>query len=93
MVMRSRFISDYGKLSKPRCRFERWLRDQGYEAASEMYPAAVQALSLVDDYLREYPEHALMQIIVEHHAKLIGWVSDYQDDEPDEEGPEEPEES
>ncbi len=93
MSARSRFLHERVRLSLPKRRFERWLLDQGYEAASEMYPGAVEVTALVDEYLRECPEHALMKILIDHHAKAIGWVSDYVPDEADEEESETQEET
>lgn len=78
--------SDFGKhnpISKAKKRFEDWLQRQGYEECADMYPAAVEAVSLVDEYLREYPDHEEDRSVLEHHAEGIGWVSDYQGEEED----------
>lgn len=85
MSTRSSFLHERIKISLPKRRFERWLFEQGYEAASELYPGAVEAITLVDEYLRECQEHALMKKLIEYHAEAIGWVSDYKDEEEEEE--------
>ena len=84
--MQSRFI-DGEPISKPAYQFERWLRSQNYESVTEMYPAAVPAVALIDDYLQEYPERRGVRGIIIHHAEEIGWISDYRDVEDDEDGP------
>ncbi len=81
MAARSRFIKGSGPLSKSKRHFERWLVQQGYEACSEMYPAAVWASALVGEYLRDYPEHETDKSAVEKHAEDIGWISTYVDEE------------
>lgn len=73
------------RLPSPSVRFELWLREGGYEAVSEMYPGAVRATALVYDYLQEFPERNAKLAVIEVHAKEIGWVSDYQQEEDDEE--------
>ena len=83
MSKRSSFIKGSGPLSKAEKKFEQWLTNEGYQAVSDMYPAAVEVITLVDDYIREFPERAADRRELEQHSEDIGFVSDYVDDEID----------
>lgn len=83
-MLKSIFIK--GKvISKPKAKLELWLKESGYHKVSEMYPGAVLAESLIDDYFRDYPERAAERVIAEHHATALNWVSDYIEESDDEE--------
>jgi hypothetical protein len=84
MSVRSRFLESRDPISKLKQRFEAWLTDMNYDGCTELYPAAVLASALVDEYLQEYPEHGKHKEAIEQHAEEIGWVSDYGAEEDDE---------
>ena len=57
---------------------------QAYESVSDAYPAAVLAISLVDEYLDDCTEYARFRVLIEQHAENIGWISNYEfEDETD----------
>jgi hypothetical protein len=58
-------------------RFLRWLKANHYEAASELYPGAVHASELVEDFIASYPSYEGSRDLLSTHAKVVGWVSDY----------------
>jgi hypothetical protein len=70
-------------MANPKKNFDKWLKRSGYDKASEMYPGAFQAVSLVDEYFEEYPEREQQRDAVEQYAEEIGWISDYVEDEED----------
>lgn len=85
---RSKFVKG-GRVTKATRRFEAWLLENAYQSASEMYPGAVEAETLVYDYINEFPERTSEETAVENHAKEIGWISDYASEVEDPEDQEE----
>ena len=61
--------------------FKRWLLRLQYDSCVEAYPAAIHAITLVDEYLREYPDYVESKPMLERYAERIGWISDYQNDD------------
>ncbi len=77
--MRSRFVADTDDLTKSQAKFERWLLDKGYVLASDCYPGAIEASSLVSDFLTSYPIYKNNEDDLYDHAEAISWISDYED--------------
>lgn len=73
----SRFVE--GKsVNKKQRQFESWLKQQGYEAASEYYPGAVRASDLVEEffvYYHDLEDEDTLSAAIRKHASLIGFVS------------------
>jgi hypothetical protein len=53
--MYSKFIDGSGRLATPIIHFEKWLLQQGYQAASDAYTGSVHAATLIDQFLRDRP--------------------------------------
>lgn len=75
--MKSRFVADTDDLTKTQAKFERWLLDKGYVLASDCYPGAIEASSLVADFLSYYPIYKNAEESLYSHAEVINWISDY----------------
>lgn len=79
--MKSRFVDNCGKLTKPKLKFEHWLLERGFDAVnSNAYIGATHAAALVDEFLEDYPEFLKWSDNLYDHADEIGYVSDSQDD-------------
>lgn len=75
MSLRSKFTDKV--ISKPRAKLEEWLLDLGYDSVADHYPAAIEALTLLDDFLQEFPDMIEFRSILKKHCQEIGFISDY----------------
>ncbi len=80
---KSSFVKGKGKLTAAEVDFETWLTENNYYSVnSSNYPASIHAITLVQSFIDDHPEHENKTIDLEEHADDIGWISDllYEDE-------------
>ena len=60
--------------------FSNWLKTNKYFKATEYYPAAVHAETLIDEFFSEHTDFSDMELAISEIAASIGWVSNYDSD-------------